>query len=41
MAAAITLEELEHIPPQQSMVMLVAASTSLCGFRVPAVAAEA
>lgn len=35
------LEELEHIPPQQPMVVLVAASTSLCGVTVLVVAAKA
>lgn len=40
MAVAIPLEELEHIPPQQSTVVLVAAFISPCGFRVPVVAAE-
>lgn len=41
MAVAIPLEELEHVSPQQSMVVLAAASTSLSGFTVPLVAAQA
>lgn len=41
MAVALSLEELEDIAPQQSTVVLVAASTSLCSFTVPVVAAKA